>query len=102
MTIHTNIIFTQDMNNEYRRKIMDEIEDKISIIVNEYDEEGMYCSGGKGEDVAMGSLITTKDMGIPIHKKIEMALTAAEEYCCGVQRPFRIINTKDEKEIIIK
>ena len=61
-----------------------------------------FCSVGCGEDVAMGSLITTKDMDIPIHKKIEMALTAAEEYCCGVQRPFRIINTKNEEEIIIR
>ena len=47
MTIHTNIIFTEDMSSEYRRKLMDEIEDKFDIIVNEY--EGMYCSGGKGE-----------------------------------------------------
>ena len=49
MTIHTNIIFTEDMSNEYRRKLMDEIEEKFETIVNEYKDEGMYCSGGKGE-----------------------------------------------------
>ncbi len=57
---------------------------------------------GCGESHAMGSLYTTfrnTDMTIP--KKIEIALEAAEHYCCGVQRPFRIINTKDEIEIII-
>lgn len=62
-----------------------------------------FCSVGCGVYTAMGSLVTTKDMSsIPIPKRIEMALTAAEECCCGVQRPFRIINTKDDKEIIIK
>ena len=42
-------------------------------------------------DVAMGSLITTKDEDISIPDKIKKALVAAETYCCGVQRPFRII-----------
>ena len=61
-----------------------------------------FCSVGSGEDIAMGSMITTKDMNIPVLKKIELALKAAEECSCGVQRPFYIMNTKDEEVIVIK
>lgn len=49
----------------------------------------------------MGSLYSTKDLDIPIPKKIEMALEAAEQCLCGVQRPFTILNTKDEDIITI-
>ena len=62
-----------------------------------------FCSVGCGESVAMGSLITTKDdETMSISDKIEKALESAEMYSCGVQRPFRIINTKSKEEIIIK
>ncbi|MEG1564713.1 MAG: hypothetical protein RR365_13450 [Bacteroides sp.] len=60
-----------------------------------------FCSVGCGESIAMGSLITTRNMDMPIQKKIELALSAAETFSAGVQRPFRIINTKNEEEIII-
>jgi len=60
-----------------------------------------YTSVGCGEDIAMGSLYSTKDLAIPIKDKIKIALEAAEHISCGVQRPFKIINTKDEEEIII-
>lgn len=74
-----------------------EIQNDYSVLQPQFG----FCSVGCGSDVAMGSLITTKDMDISIINKIELALTAAETYCCGVQRPFRIINTKNEEEIII-
>lgn len=61
-----------------------------------------FCSVGSGEDVAMGSMITTKDTDMTVPEKIEVALKAAEECCCGVQRPFYIINTKNEKIIKIE
>lgn len=61
-----------------------------------------FCSVGSGEDIAIGSMLTTKDMEMTVPKKIELALKAAEERSCGVQRPFTIINTKDEKVIVIK
>lgn len=61
-----------------------------------------FCSVGCGEDIAMGSMVTTKDMDMSVPKKIELALKSAEECCCGVQRPFFIINTKDEEIIEIK
>lgn len=63
-----------------------------------------FCAVGCGEAVAMGSLLTTNKMAdnLTVPKRIEMALEAAEQYCCGVQRPFRIINTKDDTVIDIK
>ena len=44
----------------------------------------------------------TMDEDISIPDKIKKALVAAETYCCGVQRPFRIINTKYKEGIVIK
>ena len=61
-----------------------------------------FCSVGSGEYAANASLYTTVGMDIPIEKRIEIALMAAESCCCGVQRPFKIINTKDDNEIVIK
>jgi len=60
------------------------------------------CAVGCGEKVAMGSLLTTKDLDMPPEEKILKALEAAEQYCCGVQRPFRILCTDGRDEIIIK
>jgi len=60
-----------------------------------------YTSVGCGYNLAMGSLYSTKKLDIPIKDKIRIALEAAEHVSCGVQRPFKIINTKDEEEIII-
>jgi hypothetical protein len=60
-----------------------------------------FCSVGCGEPFAMGSLYSTKDLDIPIPKKIEMALESAEQCGVGVQRPFVIMNTKDEEIITI-
>lgn len=61
-----------------------------------------FTAVGCGEYSAMGSLVTTKDMDMSIEDKIRLALESAEQNCCGVQRPFKIINTKDDKEIIIE
>ena len=64
--------------------------------------DGM-CAVGCGEYTAMGSLYSTKnDETKTIPERIQIALEAAEHCCCGVQRPFRIINTKNEDEIIIE
>lgn len=60
------------------------------------------CSVGCGEDVAMGSLITTLDFDMTPQEKIIKALEAAEQYCCGVQRPFRILCTDGSDEIVIR
>lgn len=60
------------------------------------------CAVGCGREVAMGSLITTIGMDIPPQDKIVMALKAAEQYCCGVQRPFRILCTDEREEIVVR
>ena len=60
------------------------------------------CAVGCGREAAMGSLITTIGMDIPPQDKIVMALKAAEQYCCGVQRPFRILCTDEREEIIVR
>lgn len=60
------------------------------------------CAVGCGEEVAMGSLITTKDLDMSPQDKIIKALEAAEQYCCGVQRPFRILCTDGSNEIVIR
>lgn len=75
-----------------------EIQTDYSVVVPEIG----FCSVGSGEDVAMGSLFTTQSMDIPAVDRIKLALEAAESRCCGVQRPFLIMNTKDENEIVIK
>ncbi|WP_206459347.1 hypothetical protein [Anaerovorax sp. IOR16] len=61
-----------------------------------------FTAVGCGEYTAMGSLTTTKNMDISIPERITLALESAEECCCGVQRPFVIMNTKDEEVIVIE
>ena len=50
----------------------------------------------------MGSLLTTEAMDMPQRERIVIALGAAERYCCGVQRPFRVLCTDGSDEIIIR
>lgn len=81
------------------------IKDKLFEIQSDYSvlEPSLgFCSVGSGEDVAMGSLFTTKDMDMYIPDKIKLALEAAESCSCGVQRPFCIINTKNNTVIEVK
>lgn len=76
---------------------------KIQPDYSVLEPESGVCAVGCGEQVAMGSLLTTLDMkDIPPHKKIIMALEAAERFCCGVQRPFRLLCTDGRDEIVIK
>lgn len=81
------------------------VDDKLFEVQTDYSvlqPELGFCSVGCGESIAMGSLITTKDEDIDIPTKIQKALECAEMYSCGVQRPFRIINTENKEEIVIK
>lgn len=57
---------------------------------------------GCGDDLALGSLYTTKDLDMKPEERIELALESAEKYSAGVQRPFYIMNTKDDKIIKIE
>ena len=75
-----------------------EVQDDYSVLEPEL---GM-CAVGCGEDVAMGSLLTTKDFDMSPEERVIKALEAAERYCCGVQRPFHILCTDGRDEIIIR
>ena len=75
-----------------------EIQSDYSVL----EPELGICSVGCGEEVAMGSLLTTMQMDMKPEDKIVMALKAAEQCCCGVQRPFRILCTDGSDEIIIR
>ena len=48
-----------------------------------------YAACGSGENIALGSLYSTKDK--PLNKRIILALEASERYCCSVRRPFKIV-----------
>ena len=60
-----------------------------------------FCAVGCGEEVAMGSLLTTMAMDMPPNERIVLSLTAAERYCGGGQRPFHILSTGEDDEIVI-
>lgn len=75
-----------------------EVQDDYSVLEPEL---GM-CAVGCGEEVAMGSLLTTKDFDMSPEERIIKALEAAEQYCCGVQRPFHILCTDGRDEIIVR
>ena len=77
---------------------------RLFEVQNDYSElepELGICAVGCGEAVAMGSLITTDGMDMSPPERIRKALEAAEKYCCGVQRPFRILATDGRDEIVI-
>ena len=84
------------------------VNDKLFEVQSDYsvlEPQAGFASVGCGKDVAMGSLITTTTYfseNLSPKEHIQFALEAAEKNCCGVQRPFRIINTKNEEEIMIK
>lgn len=78
---------------------------RVFEVSNDYSvlepESGM-CAVGSGNEVAMGSLLTTQNMDIAPPDRIILALEAAEQYCCGVQRPFRILCTDGREEIVVR
>ena len=81
------------------------VKNKLFEIQNDYsvlEPLDGFSAVGCGEDVAIGSLITTTTYYKDTHPidHVKFALEAAEKACCGVQRPFVIINTKDEDELI--
>lgn len=63
-----------------------------------------YDAVGCGEYAALGSLYSTTKYCpkfTPV-QHITAALESAEKNCCGVQRPFHIINTKDKEVITVE
>ena len=82
------------------------IDGKLYEIQNDYsvlEPLTGYSAVGCGEVTAKGSLYaTTKYMkDFTPEQHILTALEAAEKNCCGVQRPFVILNTKNEDIVIV-
>lgn len=73
-----------------------EVQNDYSVLVPEHGFTAVGC----GENVAMGSLITTtnyfSDNLSPVDH-ILFALRATADVCCGVQGPFVIINTMNDE-----
>lgn len=63
------------------------VQDDFSVIE---PSDGFY-SVGSGEEWALGSLYSTRDWEDPV-KRIEMAISAAEYYCCTVSGPIVILS----------
>jgi len=54
-----------------------------------YDE---YCAVGCGENYALGSLYTTKNLELTPEIRINKALEAAEYHNAGVRKPFNMVS----------
>lgn len=70
--------------------------DKLYKIHDDYQvEEPFYNfeACGSGEEVALGSLHTTKNYDLSPEDRILQALRSASEFSVGVQAPFYIMNT---------
>lgn len=79
--------------------------DKLWKVENDYQVGELfdnYDACGSGEDFALGSLKTTEDMNLSPMERIHLALQSASKFSVGVQPPFYIINTKDDKVIEFK
>lgn len=100
-TLFRNNVFSEDDKNRGANFLLG-AKDKLFEIQNDYSvlvPDHGFAAVGCGEDVAMGSLLTTTryfpDVNPVDH--ILFALRAAENYCCGVQGPFVIINTMNDE-----
>lgn len=51
-----------------------------------------YVASGTGASYALGALHAMRKQKISPNKKIQKALSAAEEYCTGVRKPFTILS----------
>jgi hypothetical protein len=60
------------------------------------EQQEKYAAVGSGESEALGSLFTTKELGIEDpRKRLLYALQAAEKFRDTVRRPFRIMKIKN-------
>jgi len=84
---------TQD-GTEIGGQFLVAVEQRLFRIGSDFQVMESACSFdavGSGQEVALGSLFTSKDM--PSQQRIHTALAAAEQWCKGVGRPFYILNT---------
>jgi hypothetical protein len=75
-----------------------EIQEDYSVL----DNKDGYAAVGCGKDHAYASLFTTEGTDMEPKDRVLKALESAEKFCCGVQRPFTIINTINNKMITVE
>jgi ATP-dependent protease HslVU (ClpYQ) peptidase subunit len=74
--------------------------DKLYTIYNDYqvaESVDGYVACGCGEDFALGSLHSTEGLNLTPEERIHIALKSASKFSTGVQAPYYIINTSNEK-----
>ncbi|MFW6016921.1 MAG: hypothetical protein ACOCRK_10825, partial [bacterium] len=82
----------KDLEQESRGTFLVGYKGRLFKIYNDYQVEETvdnYNAIGCGEQIALGSLYSTKNT--PPRERIKIALEAAERYSTGVNRPFKII-----------
>ena len=111
--------FIPNLINLFQQHIVDELEKdrganfligvdgklfQIQLDYSVLEAKDGYDAVGCGEYAALGSLYSTTKYCpkfTPV-QHITAALESAEKNCCGVQRPFHIINTKNDEVITIE
>lgn len=81
------------------------VKDRLYELQGDYsvmDNKDGYAAVGCGENHAYASLFTTEDMDMEAKDRIIKALESAEKFCCGVQRPFTIINTMNDEVVTVE
>lgn len=74
--------------------------DKLYSVYSDYqvaESTHDYNAIGSGNLHAMGSLFSTEGLNMTPQERIIKALESAQEFARGVQAPFYIMNTKDNK-----
>lgn len=104
INLFQNNIYSED-NTDKGGNFLIGVKNKLFEVQCDYsvlEPASGFTAVGCGEVAAIGSLITTTTYYADTHPvdHIKFALEAAEKSCCGVQRPFVIINTKNPDEVI--
>lgn len=77
-------------------------EDRLFKVDSDYqvgEPNELYDACGCGDVAALASLNTTSKMNMLPIDRIRLALQSATKYVPGVEPPFYIINTKDDKVV---
>lgn len=76
--------------------------DKLYKIESDYqvgEPSLQYDACGSGEDFALGSLHSTEGSNLLPEERVLFALRASSEFSIGVQAPFYILNTENNKVV---
>lgn len=94
-----------DSGKEYGGIFLLGLRDKLWIIESDFQvgrSDHGYAAIGCGTDYALGSLVTTQGIIEDPVKRVQLALEAAAKHSTGVEAPFIILNTEDNKVFTVK